>query len=251
MKPLPVLTLAELNEIASYVVRTEKTATLALLQGQPTETTLLTIADRGHAVADEAVRFAHSRSPAAERPVCVRGCDACCYLHVVATVAEVVRIAAYVRDKLSIGEQVKIHQRIDQEIEQTRGQTAEQRRTMRLPCPLLDTENRECKVHEVRPVACRGWNSLDLEICNFDRDNPQRNTPARVNVTQCVLVNKVTEGYREGLAALGRINQSLDLARGLKEAMENSQAGEDWMMGADVFRAAINDEIFSNGIEEN
>ena len=251
MKPLPVLTLAELNEIASYVVRTEKTATLALLQGQPTETTLLTIADRGHAVADEAVRFAHSRSPAAERPVCVRGCDACCYLHVVATVAEVVRIAAYVRDKLSMNEQIVIRHRIDREIEQTRGQTAEQRRTMRLPCPLLDTENRECKVHEVRPVACRGWNSLDLEICNFDRKNPQRNTPARVNVTQCVLVNKVTEGYREALAGLGKNSQSLDMARGLKAAMDNPKAGEDWITGAEVFSAAINDEVFLNGIEED
>lgn len=251
MKPLPILTLAELNEIAAYVVRTEKAATIALLQGRPNEETLLTIADRGHAVADEAVRFALSRSPASEQPACARGCDACCYLHVVATVPEVLRIAAFLREKLSIDEQMVIHKRIGQEIEQTRGQTAEQRRTMRLPCPLLDVEKRECKVHEVRPAACRGWNSLDAEICNFDRENPQCNTPARVNITQCVLVNKVTEGYREALAALGKNNQSLDLTRGLKVAMNNPQAGEDWIMGADVFRAAINDEIFLNGIEED
>ena len=244
MNPLPILTASELEEIAAYVVRTEKAAALELLLAGPTEAILLSIAGRGHAVADEAVRFALSRSPASEQPACARGCDACCYLHVVATVPEILRIASFVRANQSITEQALIRQRIDQEIERTQKQTAEERRRMRIPCPLLDIEKRECKVHEVRPAACRGWNSLDAEICNHDRQNPELNTKARINLTQYLLANKVTEGYREALRALGKNNQSLDLARGLKAVLDNERAGESWISGDQVFDAAINDNVF-------
>ena len=244
MKSLPVLTTSELEEIAAYVVRTEKAATIALLQGQPTEETLLSIADRAHAVADEATRFASSRSSESDQPACARGCDACCYLHVVATVPEVLRIAVFSKSHLSISEQASICERIDQEIEFTQNQTALERRGARIPCPLLDIEKRECKVHPVRPVACRGWNSLDADICNHDREHPELDTKAKVNLGQYLLVNKITEGYRAALTELGKDNQSLDLARGLKAAFDNPRLGEAWLADDRSMSGAINDRIF-------
>jgi Fe-S-cluster containining protein len=43
---------------------------------------------------------------------------------------------------------------------------------LRRPCPLLDQSTGLCRVYEVRPLACRQENSVDVDACKRFKDDP-------------------------------------------------------------------------------
>src|SRR5690242_19292114 len=122
-------------------------------------------------------------------------------------------------------------------IDGTEGLTAEQRRQLRLPCPLL-VEGR-CSVYAVRPLSCRGWNSLDRGLCDADLADPSRGTAARLNLRQYVLAGRAAEGLAAEAHARGIEHRRLDLVRGLQKALADPNGTErSWRTGDDVFREA-------------
>ena len=182
-------------------------------------------------------------SPADERPVCCAGCAACCHLHAVASPPEVIAIARHVERAFSDEARAALEHRIDAHILATQGLSAEQRRQVRSPCPLLVDDR--CSVYQVRPISCRGWNSLDRGVCDADLADPARGTPARLSLIQYVLAGRVAEGLAAASCALGLEHRPLDLVRGLQTALADSgHAERAWRAGTGVFRGAVNDEVF-------
>jgi hypothetical protein len=171
------------------------------------------------------------------------GCTACCHLHVVALPSEVLAIAKHVAREFSDEAREALRQRMNTHIDATHGLDAEQRRNLRLACPLL-VEDR-CSVYPVRPISCRGWNSLDRGLCDADLADPSRGIGARLNLTQYVLAGRVAEGLAAASHALGLEHRRLDLVRGLQTALADVGTAERaWRAGADVFGEAVNDEVF-------
>lgn len=97
------------------------------------------------------------------RVACTPGCDHCCHQSVGVTMAEALTIADHVIETRSPEELATLKQRLASARERTRGLSADERYSPNHPCPFL--ESSRCTIYEVRPLSCRGMNSLDAQAC--------------------------------------------------------------------------------------
>jgi hypothetical protein len=109
-------------------------------------------------IADGALRLAVE-----QRPACHSGCAHCCYQAVGVSAPEVFAIYEHLRTTLSVHQLDSVAQRIRDADDRTRGMTSAERLAPDLPCPFL--EDQRCSIYAVRPLACRGANSLDATEC--------------------------------------------------------------------------------------
>src|SRR5205807_886953 len=86
----------------------------------------------------------------------------CCHFPVAVAAAEVVRIVEHLRATRSPSELAALRARVVELDERRRG-GADPRGATRTPCPLLD--GGRCTAYDVRPLSCRGCNSLDAQSC--------------------------------------------------------------------------------------
>jgi hypothetical protein len=228
---------------AESVFRTAGSASRDALSADPSGAGIPELVADAHGFVDRVVEAGVAASPADERPVCCAGCTACCYLHVVALPPELLAIARHIERGFSVEAREALRQRMKLHIDATQGLDGIRRRQLRLPCPLL-VEDR-CSVYPVRPISCRGWNSLDRAVCDADLADPGRGAAARLNLAQHVLAGRVAEGLADASHALGLEHRPLDLVRGLQTALGNvGDAEHAWRSGTDVFGDAVNDEVF-------
>ena len=99
----------------------------------------------------------------AGRIACQPGCDHCCHQSVGVTPPEALAIFAHLVETRSPEQLEALHQKVSAAAKRTRGLTSRERLSPDLPCPLL--EDRQCSIYEVRPLSCRGMNSLDASVC--------------------------------------------------------------------------------------
>jgi Fe-S-cluster containining protein len=101
---------------------------------------------------------------------CRAGCDHCCHQSVGVTAPEALAIFEHLKAALSGPELSAIAEHVATLHERTRGLSSAERFSSAHPCPFLKAG--ECSVYEVRPLACRGMNSLDAEECSTRLRDP-------------------------------------------------------------------------------
>jgi Fe-S-cluster containining protein len=109
-------------------------------------------------------------APEAARWACQAGCSLCCHTPVIATVPELVRLAAAVdahvdADKLRA--RVFANDRVITELDDEHALFVS-----RLPCALLDEAGR-CSVYAARPLTCRAHVSMSLAPCEAAHADPE------------------------------------------------------------------------------
>jgi hypothetical protein len=189
-------------------------ATRAILgRGRSLEQTLA-VAESVHARTDEVIRSAMEITPPAGRPVCRRGCSACCHLHTSASIPEVIQIGEHIKREWPAEAVAALRVRIDEHIRATRGMTMGERLRTRLRCPLLNDDG-ECSVYPIRPNSCRGWNSLDVRVCERDLEHPEEKVEAKAHLWQWAIAGRISEGSAIGAHAAKADHRPLDMIRGL------------------------------------
>lgn len=168
-------------------------------------------------------------SAAHETVVCQAGCAWCCYPpFVTTTAAEVICIAMYLRDTLDPPTLAALIQRLKERAERIAVMQPEQQNHARIACALL-VDNR-CSVHQLRPLACRGWVSSDVSACetsyNTGWQYPVPNGRRHLGITA-----GVREGMRQALEASGLEDERLDLTRGLLLVLSEPERIERWLAG--------------------
>lgn len=93
---------------------------------------------------------------------CRRGCDWCCYLPVESSLAEATRALEFARNELDTSSFAALCARIGA-ADAAYPPPAHQPLSKNPPCPFLVAG--ACQVYPARPLACRGWNSLDVKAC--------------------------------------------------------------------------------------
>jgi hypothetical protein len=178
-------------------------------------------------------------------PACRPGCAHCCYQAVGVSAPEVFAIYDHLRATRPPDELESAVRRIREADDRTRGMTSADRLSPDLPCPFLDEER--CTIYEVRPLACRGTNSLDAAACERNLRDPQARARflAGKSPLPCYL-----EPIRAFHAAAAGLQLALDELHGLEvspleltAAMRILADGpevvpERWLAGEDPFAAA-------------
>ena len=199
---------------------------------------------------------------------CRAGCDHCCRQSVGVTPPELFAIVQYLARTKSTSELATLRRRTSELSERTRGLSSRQRLASELPCPLL--EEGRCSVYEVRPLSCRGMNSLDARICEQKlQDGPTREAYFSGTLEGHVFIEPIRAAYAisAGLQlalseCFGLDMRPLDLTAALDlvlsaadeglpaspegDAHERSRLLSDWLLGRASLESARGGDASSN-----
>ncbi|MBK8253090.1 MAG: YkgJ family cysteine cluster protein [Polyangiaceae bacterium] len=192
--------------------------------------------------AEELMAVAREREPPIRPIACKKGCSACCVAKVLVSPAEAVRIAEYIKKKLSAAELNALIKSVEDARARSHGLTRKERIQKAIACPLLDSDG-GCLVHEVRPIICAGWNSIDKAGCDahfieHTADMPPEMHPQSNEVALAVLGGLIGAAIDRKLDT-----RPLELHAALQIALGDEHCGERWRRGESVFEAAIDREV--------
>lgn len=233
-----------LKSTAEALFVTAAQATVAgLKRVQGGEETLVSLVTNAVQLVDQVIAEVLTLQPAAGRPACAVDCAACCYLPVAATPLEVLALAEWWQAHADSSEQAILNQRLTTHIQTTACDTRSDRQRLRVACPLL--AGTRCTVYSLRPITCRGWNSLSRLSCDADYANPAQQLTTPIHSGQMLLASHVLEGLRAGANQLGLEHRLLDFARGLERALiDPTSMRNRWLAGEPVFAGTIAEEVF-------
>jgi hypothetical protein len=146
------------------------------------------------------------------------------------TTPEALAIVDHLLDSRSPDELERLIQTLEQAREQTRGLSADERFSPDLPCPFL--ESHRCTIYDVRPLSCRGMNSLDAAKCERTLMDPEARA-AFVESGEGVesflepvrAFHAVSAGVQLGLAELFKLDmRPLDLTAAIHELLRDADS---------------------------
>lgn len=126
---------------------------------------------RAASLADDAERKAKAQHVTA----CRKGCAWCCHQNVRVSAAEVFYLARWLRSRLSAAELNVLAAHAQESAARLKGMPQPQRARARIACALLDSATGACRVHEARPLLCRGQLSVSSETCQRALESPGQN----------------------------------------------------------------------------
>ena len=113
---------------------------------------------------------------------CRSGCGHCCTLYVSVQPVEAELVADQLNrmpQKLREETLVRIAENAD--LEQLGVDDYIRAKT---PCAFLNLKSRMCRIYEIRPMACRGYDSQDVRMCIDAISEPDKGTPRTLELIQ-------------------------------------------------------------------
>jgi hypothetical protein len=162
----PVFEEAWQNELVAGTANTAR----IVLRGQPSVERAVELARSVMVATSRLVDGLLARAPAGA-VACKAGCDHCCYQSVGVTPPEALAIWDHLTRTLPEHELAAVTAHIAELHARTRSLDSSERFSPDHPCPFLDAGR--CTVYEVRPLSCRGMNSLDAAECSRRLRDPQ------------------------------------------------------------------------------
>lgn len=155
-----------------------------------------------------------------EQPACARGCYFCCYAPVTITPIEAEFVATHLKSTLKPEGLRVLQQALDEHANAIVGIDIPQRFMRGLACPLLDRATGQCTVYAVRPLRCRGANSLSKERCEAATKTPD----AEVNVKALIFDTyaQMTRGLVRALDERGMVSRASALSGLVAAALAQS-----------------------------
>ena len=170
---------------------------------------------------------------------CHKGCASCCELRVSALAPEVLMIAAFLRATAPALQKhgIDLIGALRESDAATRGLDDVGRMALRRPCPFLVQS--VCLIHKIRPLACRGHASHDKSACIEAVAGRVEEVPfsGPHRVVRLLVQTALQASLRTQALAWG----SFELNHALVLALDNDQAGAQWLTGADPLAAAAVD----------
>jgi Fe-S-cluster containining protein len=177
---------------------------------------------------------------------CRAGCDHCCYQSVGVTPPEALAIRDHLQKTRSATELAAVAAHVGERHARTRGLTSNERFSPDYPCPFL-REGR-CSIYEVRPLACRGMNSLDAGECATRLRDPAARAAFLADgsaghsfLEPIRAVHAVSAGIQLGLSELYDLDmRPLELTAAMDLLLNGPASGpDDWVAGQRPFESAV------------
>jgi Fe-S-cluster containining protein len=209
-----------LDNPVETVLEQQRAATISALRASRKDVAVLDLVRQVH----DDLTAAIEALPSKAQHACAPGCDFCCYLPVDVLAPEAFRIAAHLEQTRSPEALATLVYRLGAQGQHDFGVR---------PCVFL--ANGRCSIYEVRPMVCRGYNSLSKERCeayHHDASVDLRGTKDRVAGH---LAEAMEDGVIAGLEALGLDAQWYELPSAVLRALETTNGPARWARGEAVF----------------
>ncbi len=215
---------------------------LKILSEMPTVLRTIELARNTYDFTDQSIAQVHADCRDGHRVACRSGCTYCCMVPVAASAPEVLSIAAFVREQFDDERRLSLARRVEANISATEGMDMNQRDRVRLDCPFLEAG--QCAVYEVRPIACRGYSSYDVEDCREDYDHPGTGVEGHTNGLRELVFGAIREGLAIACRSASVEHRLLELVRAYKIASEDSTLAETWWSRPEAFEATTGESVF-------
>jgi Fe-S-cluster containining protein len=199
----------------------QKTATISALRDSRRNAAVLRLAKRVQRHMSAAI----DALPSKAQHACASGCYFCCYLPVDVLAPEAFLIAVHLQQMLSRAELAALVYRLGTHGQQDFGAR---------PCVFL--ADGRCSIYEVRPMVCRGYNSLSKERCEAYYHDASVDLTGTKDRVAGRLAEAMEEGVIAGLEALGLDAQWYELPSAVLRALEMPDGPARWARGEVVFQ---------------
>jgi uncharacterized protein len=217
------------------ILELERASVSDILSAADPPEKILAAARHACSAADERQRHYLFVAQPTAASACHAGCHFCCYLKVGATAPEVLALSAHLERNAPREEFERIKARTAELAADPRIFSSDAKPAARLACPVL-TELGTCAAYEARPLACRGWNSSDVESCRRWLDDDSALPPS--NAQQARDCAAVGLGLTAAVAEAGLSADVLELTSALNVAFHEPNALERWLAGEAIFAVA-------------
>jgi Fe-S-cluster containining protein len=251
----PIFKEAWQNEVAGAAANTA----CDLLQGEPNLARTVALARNAMAATSRLAEGLLAQAPAGS-VACRAGCAHCCYQSVGVTPPEALAIFDYLQHSRSPSELASLSAQVAARNAQTSGLSASERFSPDHPCPFLQVELGHCSIYEVRPLACRGMNSLDAGECETRLRDPAARAAflaagrgGRSFMEPIRAFHAVSAGLQVGVADLYELDmRPLELTAALHILLSAPEAApQAWLSGETPFEAALrSDSANDPGLHE-
>lgn len=197
---------------------------------------VLEIADNAYEFSEQCIDRALATAQGdGYKPACKAGCYYCCAKKVDVTAFEAFRIADYINSTFEAKERELLVKKVKEVFSRIHSLNQNQRYETGIPCPLLDVKTKNCRAYVVRPIACRGDNSIRRTGCEaaFRRKDASKaqDTISSVRDVWC----SIHKGLKAGVDDFGLSGRSIELSYALNTIFENEQSLLKWLGGDLVF----------------
>ncbi|HKO51230.1 MAG TPA: YkgJ family cysteine cluster protein [Polyangiaceae bacterium] len=187
-------------------------------------------------VSDELQRYHLEVLPAPQAIDCHAGCHWCCHMKVSLTAPEIFALVEYLESGVSEQTRDRVKARAAELSRDPRIFSSDAKVEARIPCAML-SEQGACLVYPARPLACRGYNSLDAESCRRSLDDDleivESNEPLVRDSAAVAL------GLLVGIEDAGLPGELLELTSALHIALSEANVLQRWLAGDAPFAAAL------------
>ena len=217
----------------------------AALGHKPTLERIVEVTRRAMASTSELINGLLARAPAGTL-ACRAGCDHCCYQVVGVTAAEALTIFDHLQRTRTAEQRESLRARVRESYERARGLSSAERFSPEHPCVFL--EGGACSIYEVRPLSCRGMNSLDATECESRLRDPEARAAflakghgGRSFMEPIQAFRAISAGLQLGLAELYHLDaRPLDLTSAMHLLLESATSlGSAWVAGQKPFEPAL------------
>lgn len=170
-------------------------------------------------------------SPRSGRHACAAGCAFCCHTALSVSPPEAFAIMDYLRAHIPPGELVEVRRRAEANValaaQLTRGEYL--RKLVR--CALL-TDDGNCRVHPVRPLACAGYLSTSRDACEAEFNRVAGRAAVPVDEQAMFGVLAAARGLEDACDDAGLDSEGRELHHMLLRLWDDPGAGQAWRTGA-------------------
>jgi Fe-S-cluster containining protein len=241
----PVFEEAWQNDIATAAANTAH-GILVGAPGGPTLERAVALARSAMAATSRLSDGLLARAPAGA-VACRAGCDHCCYQSVGVTPPEALAIFDHLSRTLPDAELRRVAAHVAAHGARTRGLSTAERFSPDQPCAFLEVETGRCTIYEVRPLSCRGMNSLDAGDCARRLREPEARAAFLASglgghsfMEPIRAFHAVSAGLQLGASELHGLDmRPLDLGAALDLLLNGPESIPDaWIAGGTPFESA-------------
>lgn len=241
------------NDVATGAANTAR----GILREQPSLERTVELAQSAMAATSRIADGLLARAPEGA-VACKAGCGHCCYQAVGVTAPEALAIVDHLRRTLSSPDLERVAVHVSELHETTRGMSSAERFSPSHPCPFLRAER--CSIYEVRPLACRGMNSLDAGECASRLRDPEARAAFLASgrgghsfMEPIRAFHAVSAGLQLSLAELYHLDmRPLELTAVMHLLLNGTElSAREWLNGETPFDSAIRtDSATDPGLRE-